>query len=182
MPSARFCFPHHGNRTLDFYLFDEVENAGELRDRLVGGEDVGCAILGAATVAGTAHLLLAANKALARDGDGTRKVKGLHADLVFALAASKHIGEALRHFGIPLTTTPCRLCVAVFDADESTPAAIRELVSGNEACDPLGLMEGGTWTDWDALRNLFRIGALEEEASPGGLIGAVLNRVGTSEK
>jgi len=194
MPAARFCFPHHGNRTLDLFLYDEVVNAGDLRARLSSGEDVGCAILGASTLAGTSHILLAANKALARDRDGTRKVKGLHVDLIFALAGSKNIGEALRRFGIPdddagpsedgdphTDNQSCRICVAVFDAGGQTPAMVRELVRGREACDPLRLMEVGSWSDRDALRKLFRVSSLEEGISPTGLFDAIINRMGTSE-
>lgn len=156
--------------TLTVVLFKEVTNASELRDRLVTGSlEMDCALVNAALVADAIVLRAAAEKALRVQQRGTLRCKTAHAELVFNLSGSKHIGETLQRYGVG---PDCRhLLAARFDATPAEAAALRGLVAGT----PASLGELAELADKALLKKYLKI--TPEELTVGGLAEAQLMRI-----
>jgi len=90
----------------------------------------------------------------------------LHSELVFNLAGSKHITDALTRFGV--TDASTTLLVARFDASADDLAALRALVKGTEV-DVAGLE---ALRDQAAMRKAFKCS--DQELHVGSLCDAAL--------
>ena len=96
--------------------------------------------------------------------------------LVYALAASKHIRESLRRFGVPEGCSECDVLMARFDATDEERAAVEGMVQG-EAIDSLDSLAQSL--DDAAVKKLYKIQPKELEA--GSLADAVTCRIGARD-
>ncbi|KAL4419297.1 hypothetical protein ABPG77_001629 [Micractinium sp. CCAP 211/92] len=164
--------------TLTVTLFKDVSNArrvkwpskGALRDKVLAGSlEPECALVNAALVPDAIVLRAAAEKALMAKQRGTLRCKSAHAELVFNLSGSKHIGETLQRYGI---SPDCRhLLAARFDATPEEAAALQSLVSGT----PAPLSELAQLTDAALLKKYLKV--TPEELAVGTLADAQLVRI-----
>ncbi|KAL4440542.1 hypothetical protein ABPG75_003543 [Micractinium tetrahymenae] len=156
--------------TLTVALFKDVTNASSLREQVMAGSlEPECALVNAALVPDALVLRAAAQKALAAQQRGALRCKTAHAELVFNLSGSKHIGETLQRYGI---NPECKhLLAARFDATPAEAAALRGLVAGT----PAPLSELPQLADEGLLKKYLKVTA--EELSVGGLAEAQLMRI-----
>ncbi|KAJ9530138.1 hypothetical protein QJQ45_023420 [Haematococcus lacustris] len=91
----------HPDQTLHAVLFENVDNAKQLRAQLDAGElPCSAALINACAVPHLSLLQSAAHKALHSKATAALHTKNLHTELVYNLSSSKHIGESLRRFGV----------------------------------------------------------------------------------
>lgn len=156
--------------TLTVALYKDVTNASALRDLVVAGSlEPECALVNAALVPDALVLRAAATKALLAAQRGALRCKSPHAELVFNLSGSKHIGETLQRFGV---SPDCKhLLAARFDATPAEAAALQGLVAGT----PVPLSELTGLADAALLRKYLKVTA--EELEVGGLAEAQLVRI-----
>ncbi|OZJ05449.1 hypothetical protein BZG36_01649 [Bifiguratus adelaidae] len=113
-------------------LFEGLENANELRQRLLASDaTLSFAFIDAAIVVSKLQVLLAAQKALDNEARQTLKTHNVHSEIVFNLSPTTNISESLRRFGISKDT---KAMVVVKISQEPTPdieARLRELVKGH---------------------------------------------------
>lgn len=151
-------------------LFKDVANCAEIRQLVVTAKvEPEFAFVNAATVPGLLPLRLAAHKALTYQARGRLLTKTLHAELVYNLSGSKHIGESLKRFGVSDDT--CHLLVARFNAEPPDVDYVRGLVKGQE----MPLADLGMVADRDLITKVFKVS--EQELGIGGLEEAVASRI-----
>lgn len=118
--------------SLTVLLFRDVSNASELKEQVLKGLfKPECSLINASLVPDALVLRAAAHKAAAAQQRGALRTRSVHAELVFNLSGSKHIGETLGRYGIG---PDCRHVLAArFDATPDEAAAIPKLVAGTLA-------------------------------------------------
>ncbi|GAB4814119.1 hypothetical protein N2152v2_001165 [Parachlorella kessleri] len=160
-------FPGH---TLTTLLFKDVTNCGDIRQLVVTGTlKPEAAILNAVLVPDIFTVHLAAHKALQAAQRQGLKTRSLHAEVVFNIAGSKHIGETLTRFGV---NDGCKhLLVARFDAAADEVVQLRSLVQGEAT--PLSELPG--LADTQLLNKYYKIAA--EEMQVGSMGDAIACRM-----
>jgi len=179
--AARYEMEGFAGRALRVLAFAEVANAAELRAAILAGQlRPEAALINATVVAGETALLSAAAKALLAAGRGRLITKGLHSEVVFALAGSKHISEALRRFGVGEDTTS--LLVATFDADDAALEQLAARVQGrllNVSAPGRLAAHLQAVADAQLLCKYYKVG--ETELGVGPLEDAVVSRIASLE-
>lgn len=158
-------------RSLTLMLFREVQNSNELRDKIVSGAlEPEAAFLNASLVTNAFVVHAAAQRALDAEARGAMTTRTLHTELVFTVAATKHIGQALSHFGIAAGTKD--VLIARFDADPGQAAALAAQVQGRQV--PLSDLAAAVM-DEAAVRKQYKVSP--EELQLGSLSDAVVTRI-----
>lgn len=154
----------HVDHHLGAWLFRDVRNSRELQKQLRESEALPeAAFLNASLVPDAWLLQLAAHKALAAAAHGTQRARSFHAELICALSGSRHIGEALKRFGVGEDAK--HLLVAKLDASSEDEAAICGLVQGTAA----PLSELSSLTDHHLLKKYHKLAQPE--------LGSVLDSI-----
>ncbi|GAA5955075.1 hypothetical protein JCM3765_003183 [Sporobolomyces pararoseus] len=164
---------NHANSTAHFVLFQRVQNAKELRQRLISASTlpesddgdreratVDYAFIDASMITSRLHLLTAINQALLAP---SLKSKTLHSEVIWMLEPGTNISEALKHFGLSASTKDLLLVrIQENESAEKQEAAdieagMKSLVEGEIASlDLLGnLPEGGT--NDKSLRKIYKL-------------------------
>lgn len=160
-------FPEH---SLAVMLFKDVNNCGDIRQKVVSGTmQPEAAIINAALVPDLFAVHLSAHKALQASSRASLRTRSLHAELVFGISGSKHIAETLTRFGV---NDSCRhLLVARFDASPDQVEQLRQLIQGEER--PLSDLP--SLTDRDLLHKYYKIGG--EELKVGTVEDGIVCRI-----
>ncbi|GAA6046460.1 hypothetical protein JCM3770_004933 [Rhodotorula araucariae] len=170
--------PYHG-ATVHLALFSPIQNAAELRKRLVttstlaadeAGDNerraVDFAFVDAKMITSRLHVLTAVQQALLARSDGSLKTKTLHSEVLWMLEPGTNITDSLKHFGLSPTTSSL-LLVHIAPAPE-TPAEEQapgeEILRRMEAVvqgpmvplDALGQISGGGF-DEKAVRKVYKL-------------------------
>ncbi|KAL6762483.1 kinase binding protein CGI-121-domain-containing protein [Haematococcus lacustris] len=165
----------HPDQTLHAVLFENVNNAKQLRAQLDAGElPCSAALINACAVPHLSLLQSAAHKALHSKATAALHTKNLHTELVYNLSSSKHIGESLRRFGVGDDSRS--LLLACFGTSKERVAALGTCVQGQ----PAPLTRLATLADLDTLKRWYKL-TDKELALPGGLVDAVLTRIALRE-
>lgn len=96
-------------------LYKNVENASEIRAKLMKGE-VDATIINAKLIPSVMQIFVAADKAALSDKLGKRRTRTIHTELLFNLSPSKSVTDSLKNFGID---DACREMLVVLFQDES---------------------------------------------------------------
>lgn len=127
------------------------------------------AIINASLVVDIFPVQCSAIRALSNEKRGCLKAKSLHAELVFGLSGSKHIGDTLSKFGV---NESCRnVLVGRFNATAEEIEAIPRLISGQQMspCDVAAL------ADTELVKKVYKVSP--EELIVGDLIDTILCRI-----
>jgi len=173
--------------TLSVFLARNVSNAAALRAHILTPSCSMDACFIDATLVPSLTVLRAA-AAMAVQSLPTLKSRTLHAELLWSLGGTKHIGRALSTFGIKDTSR--HVLVAKFDAAagdmEGLMGAVEtaEEILGGEGGE--GRLEEGLWgvCDVEQVKRVYKVhknelalGAGEGSKIPGGLVEAVVCRI-----
>lgn len=174
-------------KTLSVFLARNVSNAAALRAHILTPSCSMDACFIDATLVPSLTVLRAA-AAMAVQSLPTLKSRTLHAELLWSLGGTKHIGRALSTFGIKDTSR--HVLVAKFDAAagdmEGLMGAVEtaEEILGGEGGE--GRLEEGLWgvCDVEQVKRVYKVhknelalGAGEGSKIPGGLVEAVVCRI-----
>ncbi|GMH38936.1 hypothetical protein BSKO_06834 [Bryopsis sp. KO-2023] len=167
-------YESHPDRCLRLWLFTDVENAKEVREKLLKAEIAPeFAFLNASLIPDIFVVHLASCKALWSDCAGSRRTKSLHAELVVNVAASKHISNSLTRFGISDDTK--HLMVARFDGTAEDATLLKSLIKGKQvSMDALASL-----SDSQGLKKYHKI--QPEELQIGSQVDAICCRVASHE-
>jgi len=162
-------FPTH---TLHLFLFREVKNGAELLSKLLAFE-LELALMNTDMIYDEFQVLIAANKSLHSLEAKDMTTKNVHSELVFNIAASKHITASLKKFGI--TNKSESILVAIFDATEEKLQGITNLVQGREV-EPTRLNEDlkRTFNEQMATKSY---SLTAEEVQAKGILNAIVNHI-----
>lgn len=166
---SSFSLEGHPNK-LTVLLFTNVANSKEIWQHVITAQvEPEFAFINATAVVGLLQLHLAAHKALTFQKRGRLLSKTLHAELVYNLSGSKHIGESLKRFGV--SEDSGSLLVARFDATPQDLEYVRSLVKGHE----VPLEQLAEVSDSTLAAKHFKVTA--EELAVGSLEEAVACRI-----
>mmetsp|Transcript_24999 Transcript_24999/g.63077 ORF Transcript_24999/g.63077 Transcript_24999/m.63077 type:complete len:178 (+) Transcript_24999:95-628(+) len=146
-------------------LVREVTNSKELKSEIKEGK-FDAAFLSAEMVADKFHLLAAVAKALGAKLSGGMKTKQIHTEIIYALAGSKSIADALNNFGIADDSTD--VLVVMLDKGPEDVASVLSNVEGRRA--PLAELEG--LCNEERLKKLFKVQA-HELSLPGSSLSDI---------
>ncbi|XP_013786264.1 EKC/KEOPS complex subunit Tprkb-like [Limulus polyphemus] len=154
-------------------LFSDVTNSKELRQKLVEGS-LQCSIIKPSLVLDTFQLLVAANKAVLSQQQGTLKTKGIYSEILYNLSPSKNITESLKTFGIGENDTSI-LVLVLNDIDGTKVNSISSVVKGKLASlDTLNMH-----TNEQEIKKVYKI--KEAEQNCGSLLGSLVSRIAVKE-
>ncbi|BGP39107.1 hypothetical protein JCM10450v2_003060 [Rhodotorula kratochvilovae] len=179
--------PYHGS-TIHLALFAPIQNAAELRKRLVtastlpadeAGDSerraVDFAFVDARMITSRLHVLTAVQQALLARADDSLKTKTLHSEVLWMLEPGTNITDSLKHFGLSPSTSSLLLVhiapTAATPADERAAGEdvlrrMETVVQGPMvALDALGRSEGGG-LDEKVVRKVYK---LNQDAALKGL-------------
>ena len=179
--------------TLSVFLARNVSNAAALRAHILTPSCSMDACFIDATLVPSLTVLRAA-AAMAVQSLPALKTRTLHAELLWSLGGTKHIGRALSTFGIKDTSR--HVLVAKFDAAAGDMEGLMGAVEtaeeilggdGGEGGDGgVGRLEEGLWgvCDVEQVKRVYKVrkselalGAGEGSKIPGGLVEAVVCRI-----
>mmetsp|Transcript_13733 Transcript_13733/g.29302 ORF Transcript_13733/g.29302 Transcript_13733/m.29302 type:complete len:182 (-) Transcript_13733:124-669(-) len=145
--------------SLSLCMFVDVTNAAELRAAILR-QSYEAAFINALMIADEFQILVAANKALHSNLKGSMTTKGLHTEVLFCLAASKSIADALSTFGI--SDQSKSIVIAAFDTKPDKFIEIASSVHGTVV--PLSTVS--TSCDVEKIKKVYKI-APAELSMPG---------------
>ncbi|GAA6008938.1 hypothetical protein JCM11491_003840 [Sporobolomyces phaffii] len=163
----------YAGSTVHAALFRRVENAAQLRQRLIAastlpddqpGDDerraVDYAFIDAAMITSRLHVLTAVSQALLAQAHNALRSKTLHSEVISMLEPGTNISEALKHFGLSAKTKDLllvRIQQQGSEPSEQIQDGMKSIVEGQLASlDLLGtLPEGGT--NDKSLRKLYKL-------------------------
>eukprot|EP00700_Malawimonas_jakobiformis_P002494 EC724256.1.p1 GENE.EC724256.1~~EC724256.1.p1 ORF type:complete len:174 (+),score=29.06 EC724256.1:95-616(+) len=123
-------FPLFPGRTLTTYLYRNVSNAKEIREKVLSGH-LPAAALDPTLLVDIFQIEVAAMKVLLQEQAGRKRVTNtIHTELIFVLSGSTNISKALTTFGLKENSTD--VCICVFDATPEQTQTIRSLIAGEE--------------------------------------------------
>uniref|UniRef100_A0A060TEH1 EKC/KEOPS complex subunit CGI121 n=1 Tax=Blastobotrys adeninivorans TaxID=409370 RepID=A0A060TEH1_BLAAD len=94
-------FPQYPQIPVVITLFEDVKNAGFLREQLVSGNtDYNYAFINPRTILSEEHLRTALYRVLTDRAAGALRTKSLQSEVLFCLSANNNIMDALKRFGI----------------------------------------------------------------------------------
>ncbi|CAL5225601.1 g8452 [Coccomyxa viridis] len=168
---------------LTLWLYRDVTNSREIQERIVAGTlQPELAFINAKMVPDVLVLKAAAQKAFFANLRGTLRSRSMHAELVFFVAGSKHVGEALKRFGISdsgkgsgtASSAVTDIIVASIHKGAPDEEHVDALVQGT--AHPLSSL--ADVTDPAAIKAVYKI--TEPELQIGSLADAVLCRIAAS--
>ncbi|KAK9805107.1 hypothetical protein WJX73_008941 [Symbiochloris irregularis] len=128
-PVTKLSFEGHPGRSLWVWLYTDVTNGGEIQQQITSASaPLDLAALNAALVPDVWILHLAAHKALTAASRGLQRAHTLHAQVVCNISGSRHIGEALKRYGVGKQCSS--LLVAKFEPTPQQEKQVQELVKG----------------------------------------------------
>ncbi|GAA5927864.1 Cgi121p [Sporobolomyces koalae] len=165
-------------------LFERVENARELRQRLIEAstlpdDDAGnlersqvdYAFVDASMITSRAHIMTAVTQALLAQAQANLKSKTMHSEVIWMLEPGTNISEALKHFGMSATTRDLLLVRiqqqdAAEQSTQSIETAMKSIVKGDLApLDLLGQLPDGRLNE-KSIRKIYK---LNSDAALAGL-------------
>ena len=170
-------------RTVSVVLFEDVENASELRSKVMKNElPCAAALVDAAYVASRRQIVSATYQAVRRwqntkgvlKANDLAKSRTLETEFVYSLSSATSVGEALRTVGLQDTTR--QLLVVAFDADKLE--TLLSLVRGTRR--PLSAIDILANDKRDALIANFNIKD-QELNLVGGIHAAILSRLAAKD-
>eukprot|EP01025_Chloroclados_australasicus_P067512 TRINITY_DN93408_c0_g1_i1.p2 TRINITY_DN93408_c0_g1~~TRINITY_DN93408_c0_g1_i1.p2 ORF type:complete len:174 (-),score=22.02 TRINITY_DN93408_c0_g1_i1:260-781(-) len=167
--STSLAFESHPN-TLRILACTDVSNAANIKSSIAGKSlAVEAAFIDADVVADLFMVHLAAFKALSDKAADSLTTHSLHSDIVFNLAGSRHISQALNTFGVSPDTK--HLLVARLDATPEELDTIRSVVSGSE----ISVDECLAFRNLERLRKLYKTS--DEELKVGTIADVALSKL-----
>lgn len=112
---------------LNLYLYKEVKNLKELREKVMNGS-LKCCIIKPSLVCSPFQVSVAANKALLSAKRGTMTTRTIFSEVLFNLSLSKNITQSLIKFGIDDKET--NLLVAIIEQDGEDTSEILGNIDG----------------------------------------------------
>ena len=140
---------------------------------MAGSLNPEAAVINASLVSDIFLLHTAARAALVANQRGALKTRSLHAEVVFNIAGSKHIGESLARFGV--NDTCQHLLLARFNATTEEIDSLKTSVQGEVVL----LDELPSLSNVELIRKYYKV--LDEELVVGNLSDAVLNRIAAKD-
>ena len=113
---------------VDVCLCKNVENASELRDKIIQGK-LNCTLMNTKYILDIFPVLLAANKAVHSFLNSSMKTRNVHAEILYNLSPSTSINESLKKFGIS-KDDKALLLVIIRKTTESHTKEIIEQIQG----------------------------------------------------
>lgn len=157
------------DRKLHLMLYRDIKNAAELRQHLLSNAETrDMSLINASMVVSKYQVQLSAYKALEAEAANKLTTKTLHAELVYGLAGSTHVGGSLKRCGLRDDTQ--HVLVAMFDATPDVQA-ITTLVQGTS----IPLDELPQLYQADVIQEAFKL--TNEELQIGSLEDAVVVRL-----
>ncbi|TFK28609.1 CGI-121-domain-containing protein [Coprinopsis marcescibilis] len=164
-----FLFPHFPapKSLAQFALFRKVENAAQLRKRIIGaaalagakGEEerdaVNFAFIDAKLITSRLHLQTAIHQAILAFTQDSLRTKYVHSEILFYLNPTNNITEALRRYGISDTSTDM-IVVRVGDAS-LPPSNAQELMKDVVIGTIVPFSELEQVTDWGAVKKYHKL-------------------------
>ncbi|KAI0753593.1 CGI-121-domain-containing protein [Irpex lacteus] len=169
-------FPPH-LRTVHIALFSNVQNAAELRNRLVqaasmtGPEGererkaVNFAFVDARLIASVQHLKTAVYHAALAATQGALKTKYVHSEIIWTLNPTNNITEALRRYGVSATTKS--LFVVRVDQQIDSQTLVEQLANVVQG-DLVPLTHLEDLTDWDTIKKHYKLNTEPAIRNAGG--------------
>ncbi|CAL8470265.1 g9807 [Coccomyxa elongata] len=158
---------------LSIWLFRNVRNAKAIQQQLVAGSlEPELAFINANLVPDLLVVQAAAQKALAAHLRGSLRTRSLHAELVYNLSGSKHVGQSLQRFGLSEDTD--QILVASFHMDDTDAAKVLSIVEG----EPADLHTLSSLTDLATVKKVYKI--VPPELDVGTLADAICCRIAAS--
>jgi EKC/KEOPS complex subunit CGI121/TPRKB len=125
-------FPQYPDRRVLIALFENVENAAEIKQRVLqpasDADALNYAFISATTVYSIEHLLAAVYRAFVDGSDGQARTKSVHSDIIFSLSPNNNIMDGLRRFGIADNSLTL-LAVRVLNPEDDAAAIKAELTA-----------------------------------------------------
>ncbi|KAG7670440.1 hypothetical protein Ndes2526A_g00194 [Nannochloris sp. 'desiccata'] len=173
-PSTTLKFEEFPDDLLSVFLVKNVKNTAELKRLIMSGSlTPEAAVINASLVPDIFLLHAAARAALVAKTRGALKTRSLHAEIVFNIAGSKHIGQSLERFGV---NDSCQhLLLARFNATPEEVESLKSSVQGEGAV----VEELSSVINIELIRKYYKV--LDEELVVGTLVDAVLNRIGARD-
>ncbi|KAG2014160.1 hypothetical protein CC2G_011003 [Coprinopsis cinerea AmutBmut pab1-1] len=164
-----FTFPHFPptKSFAQFALFRQVENAAQLRKRIIEAstmegekgeserEAVNFAFIEAKLITSRLHLQTAIHQAILAFTQDALKTKYVHSEILFALNPTNNITEAIRRYGISDTTTDM-IVVRVGDV-ALPPSNAQELMKDVVIGHIVPFSELEEITDWAAIKKYYKL-------------------------
>ncbi|XP_076369991.1 EKC/KEOPS complex subunit Tprkb-like [Tachypleus tridentatus] len=153
-------------------LYSDVTNSQELRQKLVEGS-LQCSIIKPTLVLDTFQLLVAANKAVLSQQQGTLKTKGIYSEILYNLSPSKNITESLKTFGIGENDTS----ILVLTINDEDGTKVNSVVKGKLV--PLDTLS--KHSNEQEIKKVYKIKEAEENCGCGSLLGSIVSRIAVKE-
>ncbi|KAK9915759.1 hypothetical protein WJX75_003792 [Coccomyxa subellipsoidea] len=158
---------------LTVWLFTNVRNAKNIQQQLVAGSlEPELAFINALVVPDLLIVHAAAQKAMAAHLRGSLRTRSLHAELVYNIAGSKHVGQSLQRFGISEDSKS--ILVASFHTGDPDAGRVRSIVEG----ESVGLDTLSSLADMDTVKKFYKIVPAELEV--GTVADAICCRIAAS--
>ncbi|ANZ77062.1 BA75_04234T0 [Komagataella pastoris] len=147
--------------------YDNVKNAGKIREELVKGNlQFNYAFINAETVTSETHLNSAIYRTLINHKNKTMKAKTMHSELIFNLSPFKNIMDALKKFGIADECSSI-IVVRIPGEGEAEPAIddLDSVVEGDRTEEPIGLH-----CNTALVKKIFKLNGLNDDLDLSTLI------------
>ncbi|KAK7204307.1 kinase binding protein CGI-121-domain-containing protein [Myxozyma melibiosi] len=145
MPSTplTLTLPQFPSSPLHLSLYTNVTNAPTIRSQLLSGNTAySYAFLDPSTILSISHVLAAVYRALTEREAGTMRTRTVNSEIVFSMAPSMNIGDALKRFGVKDESTALFVVKVADEAEdvvgaEEVGVALESIVEGESValCD-----------------------------------------------
>ncbi|GAA5817510.1 hypothetical protein MFLAVUS_011058 [Mucor flavus] len=159
------CGPVH------FGLFQNVENASELRQRFSNQDlDLGLSLIDASLVMNRFHVLLALTRAV-HDEKIKLKTNHIHSEVAFSFGINNNIGKTFQAFGLKNDTTNVVVIRVGSENTEQAEAYIKERVKG----DLVSFDHVTSLRDLDTIKKIYQVDKqVQDEQEIMGLISGAM--------
>ncbi|KAI7902360.1 kinase binding protein CGI-121-domain-containing protein [Cokeromyces recurvatus] len=121
----------HPSTQVYIALFENVKNASALKQRFIDQDaTLTCSLINAKLVIDKSHILLATNRAVSDEANGTRKTQSIHSEILFNFGIINNIGKIFRTFGITDDTTNI-IAVKVGGSEAEAESFMKENIQGD---------------------------------------------------
>ncbi|CEP11660.1 hypothetical protein [Parasitella parasitica] len=155
------CLELYPDKKVHIALFKNVENASELRQRLLTQDStLACSLINAKLVINKIHILLAVNRAVSDEFTGKLKTHNVHSEILYGFGVTNNIGKTFSTFGIADDTTDV-LAVKIDESERDAESHLRKCVQGHL----VPLDDLSTTTDLKSIENIYQLGNLEQDTN-----------------
>ncbi|XP_015608167.1 EKC/KEOPS complex subunit Tprkb [Cephus cinctus] len=160
---------------LTLLLFADVENARDVKTKLINGE-LRCCVLKASLIVDPFQVVVAANKAALKEMHSRLTTKTVFTEILFDLSLSKNITQSLIKFGID--DAERNILVAVIHSLDDKKSIVQKVVSSIKG-QQVSIDKLKDYTDLKLVRKTYKIE--DTELTVSNLVDSLVSRISTKD-